>query len=448
MQGIAGRTQELRLIVSTPATTAPFMVESSTAVLYEGSVTYNHPMVVNIPSELHVKDSGFSDREKGIRIYSNTSMPLFVLAEMRFNNVSYPYQFQTLENLISYVYFVTSRGGTYDNAFLIVGSQDNTTISVTPSQRVTLPADLQMPDSTHVSIDPSTQSQQLTLHKLQTLLVFSTDDLTGTKISSDKPLTVISGYQCAEDETGCKPLTVQVPPTATWGTKFLLTPFTGGNSTSSQEFKAVTTGNRTSFFYTCGNATLPATAITTYFQFNTDKYCYLEASKPILLTQLGGMDDSIIALVSPLDQYVHEIDFISLPTADFPSNYISLMVPANHINRNGILLDRSPINCQWNAIYNRSRTIVGYGCSMTVSGGVNSPTHHRISHTLPGGRLSVLVYGYSSESLSGHKYAYLSGQFFGTLKLNKIFLAIILKRLHERSNLVPLVSLNLTWVAN
>ena len=48
-------------------------------------------------------------------------------------------------------------------------------------------------------------------------------------------------------------------------------------------------------------------------------------------------------MISPIDQYVHEIDFISLPTNKFPSNYISVTVLAQHYDPSSILLDISMV---------------------------------------------------------------------------------------------------------
>ena len=416
MQGTAGNLSTLNLIVGTSAATASFTIEASTRVLHQGSVTRNLLTVVSVPAEFQVTDSGFSNREKGIHIYSSNTEQLFVLAEIRVNNVSYPFQCQKLEELISYEYIITSHVGDNNqllNSFLLVGSQDNTSITIIPTHRIMIPEDPQTPGSADISIDPHTRSHQFILHSMQTLLVSSTNDLTGTRISSDKALTVISGRGCTSKY--CEPLAVQMPPITTWGTKFLLTPFTGANQTNPQVFKAVASGNSTSIFYTCEDTTLLASDVRQSFQFSTDKCCYLESSRSILLTQLSN---STFSLVSPIDQFVHEIDFISLSTVDYPSGYINIMVPADHNQRNNILLDGSPINCQWKAIYNRTRTIAGYGCNMTISSSGSMPTHHKISQTYPDGRLSVLMYGFGSPT--GHNYAYLSGQFFGNItKISK-----------------------------
>ena len=61
----------------------------------------------------------------------------------------------------------------------------------------------------------------VTLHALQTLLIKVVYlDLSGTKIVSNYPLTVIGGHQCATVPVlyfYCDPIATQVPPTINWG---------------------------------------------------------------------------------------------------------------------------------------------------------------------------------------------------------------------------------------
>ena len=53
------------------------------------------------------------------------------------------------------------------------------------------------------------------------------NDITGTSIVSNKPLTVISGHECGnvpDDVPRCEHITEEIPPTVHWGQQFLLTP--------------------------------------------------------------------------------------------------------------------------------------------------------------------------------------------------------------------------------
>ena len=77
-------------------------------------------------------------------------------------------------------------------------------------------------------------SSTITLNSVETYLIASdTDDLTGTRITSSKPLSVFSGSDCANVPQGiefCDHLVEQVPPTVTWGSKFLVASLEGRSS--------------------------------------------------------------------------------------------------------------------------------------------------------------------------------------------------------------------------
>ena len=418
-----GAFTSLRLVIGTTAESADYVVETSAGEMIQmGMVSSGTPVVVEIPShlELQITQSNFENREKGIHVYTTGDETIFVIGENFIHPLNYgtflAYPCITVAGDASYEYYVVSTDDPTDflhSQFLLVGCEDDTTITVTPSQSVTIPQDPQTSMTTSVTVEANTMSDEFTLNQLQTLLVSSVDDLTGTKIVSNKPLTVISGHECANvpsSESGCEPLALHVPPLATWGTKFLLAPFAG--RTGVQNFKAIS-AEAASIIYTCGTTSRGAQGVTT-LEINTDEYCYVESSQPLLLVQLstGGSIDSkgdpAVAMISPIDQYVSEIAFFSLPTSNFPSNYISVTVSAEHYDAESIMLDEAAIDCEWQEIRNDEEEIVGYGCSKEVTSGANNPTQHSVTHTGANGLLSVLVYGFSA--FPGRGYAFLAGQ--------------------------------------
>ena len=125
----------------------------------------------------------------------------------------------------------------------------------------------------------------------------------------------------------------------------------------------------------------------------------------------GSIDskgDPTISMVSPLDQYINAVDFLSLTTSDFPLNYISVTVAVEHYNEESILLDGQAIECKWQEIKNSDSETVGYGCNKTISSSLSIPRKHTISHSDENGLISVLVYGFSA--FPGRGYFYLAGQ--------------------------------------
>ena len=421
-----GSITTLRLLIGTDAVSADYVVETRDRQIQNGMVSSGNPVIVDVPSdpgdlELQVTGSDFDNREKGIHVYTTGADSIFVIGENFISTLNYgsflAYPCLTIDT--GYEYYIISTDDPTDflqSQFLLVGCENDTTITVTPTQSVNLPQDPQTA-SAFVVVDPGITSHVFTLNQKQTLLVSSVDDLTGTKITSNKPLTVISGHECAnipESASGCEPLAVHVPPSATWGTKFLLAPFAGRSGTQMAKVFGVEGSLIT---LTCGLNTITYDHTQVDFtsrEISFDGYCYLESSQPLLVVQLssGGSIDSqgdpAIGMISPVDQYVNEITFFSLETSVFPSNYISVTVTIGHYIPQSILLDGTTIDCTWNAITDSGGEIIGYGCNKEVSSGVNTPAQHTVSHMEAGGLISVLAYGFSASPALG--YAYLTGQ--------------------------------------
>ena len=412
---------ELRIVVGTPAMNASFKVESSSGVLFEGTTSPDNPAVIDIPIEYLVTDKGYAERQKGLRVYTTNNELIFVILETYISFLNHgtyiAYPCKAFESLTEYEYYVTSVDDPSDSTrsqILLIGCENDTSITIAPTQSVTLPEDTQDSLSNDVNINPETTSHQLALYRMQTLLISSFDDLSRTKIVSNKPIVVISGHECAAVPStafGCEPFSVQIPPTVTWGSRFLVAPFAG--RTGFQNVKAISSKENTSFIFTCGASSREASMISVLDIF-IDKYCYLESNDPIFLVQLSfdgtvdNMGDPAITSISPVDQYLNQIEFLSLPSIDFPVNHISITVAKEHFTPNKILLDGAAVNCVWQEILNSTDNVVGYGCNTTVSSEQNTHTHHTVLHSDPGGLLSVLAYGFGTFPDRG--YAYLTGQ--------------------------------------
>ena len=428
MQNLAGSVlTELQVIVGTPAERVQFVVETSDQELHRGSVTSESPVVVNIPSflDFQVLGNDFFERNKGIRIASTDGNPIFVLGtnSIDFFNygtfLAYPCQLDFEQD--TYEYLILSVGDTaLFSQFLLVGCSDDTIISIIPTQQVIIPEDAQVEDSAETTVEKDTM-HNVTLNKMNTLLVFSADqDLTGTRIISNKPLTVIGGHECAnvpQVSFDCEPIAIQIPPVSTWGTSFLVAGYAGRTS-GQLYFRIVPSQENTTLEATCGQSTIALLKIPSDFFLNSEfPFCFLQFNKPVFLAQLAGgsstetkgKGDPAISIVSPIDQYVNKIEFVLLPTDDFPNSYISITVPAEHYDPDSILLDGEKVNCEWIAIYNRSNVIVGYGCNVSMPAeSSEEPTQHTLSHSSDDGRLSATVYGFSTFPPQG--YAYLTGQ--------------------------------------
>lgn len=432
----------LRLTIGTPSERAMYTIETANGVFeYQGEVTAGNLEVIEIPNELQVVDSTVQHRMKGIHVVSTNDEPLIIIAENLVNPfnhgvfLAYPCLTFEVEDKYEYLILSTQASNFVQSQFLIVGCENDTRVTVVPSQSILFPNNID--SDVFVNLKLGTLSHEISISSLQTLLIASDNDLSGTKIFSNKPLTVISGHECANvpfDESGCEPLAIQVPPSITLGNSFLIAPFAGRNN--DQRFKIVSS-DETLFSLSCANDRKFGGILPNFFQdFRLNDYCYLETSKPALVAELstGGntdrLGDPAISLISPIDQYVKEVSFITLQSSEFPNNWISLTVTAEHYEPSSIFLDNTPINCEWVAIKNSEGNITGYGCSKTVTSADQHPVQHTVSHM--NGLVSVLVYGF--RSTPGIGYAYLAGQ-----KISSVTGKIALYTIHLHYTIILLI---------
>ena len=375
-------------------------------------------------SEGPITSSDYANRNKGIHVYTKEEADISVLVmNIVFGGsageyLAYPYLDLEQEK---YVYYTintnsTSSNSTLNNEVLIVANDNSTQVTITPTQPVVLPRDAQS-NSPNVTVSAGDR-HTVTLHQRQTLLFNSVEDLTGTKIESDKPLTVISGHECGNipfNARFCEHLAVQVPPTITWGKYYLLAPF--AQRRSGQVYKAVSEEATTSLSLTCNKVTK---SIEHPFMFETDSnaFCSLTSNNAIFLTQWskGGLTDGIgdptVSPVVPVEQYFNKVSFDSLPLSQFLFfyNYISITVPDEQFSSDSVLLDGAAVRCTWRPIHNANNQTVGHGCTVRVTNG-----GHVVSWSTRIESLSAIVYG--THFFNHHAYAYSAGMKFEAINL-------------------------------
>ena len=410
-------TTYLQLIISAEGNSSvDFSVETFGGVLYNGTTTNTSPVIVNLPTSLLVNSAAYIHRNKGVHVYTTGQGFISVLVTSYKPGTAGDYLAYPCQNFSAgapYEYYIVSTDSlvsALESVFLLVGCEDDTTITITPTQTVDIPKDTQR-SSIFTSI-PSGTNHQILLNKMQTLLIGkSSTDLTGSRIVSNKPLTVISGHECGNvaSKSPCEHLTEQITPTSTWGRKFLLVPF--GGRDIGQYYKIVTSQSATTVMRTCNSVTTSQTLSSAgnFFTFFTSStsYCFVVSNKPILVSQLGigrsrypSLGGPMISTLPSLNQFTNRYSFFSL-RRNYNIFYISVIVLAQYYQPKSIRLDDQLISCSWNAIYNNKGVIVGYACHKSVTGGVT----HFVSHDNHNGRLAVLVYGWSGTI----GYEYLAG---------------------------------------
>ena len=106
--------------------------------------------------------------------------------------------------------------GAEPSDFQVVGTQDGTTVTITPTANTA---------SRTAGVPYTVDLDQGQVYEL---IGSPGADLTGTTITSSAPVSVLSGAQCANipngDYSACNYISEEVPPTDEWGTDFVTEP--------------------------------------------------------------------------------------------------------------------------------------------------------------------------------------------------------------------------------
>ena len=390
-----------------------------------GNVSNTRPLSIELPSDLIVEEYSYLHRAKGIHVFTHNETQFISVVLFNYETGSVgdytsipcnpPVQSSPwIPIQTEYTYYSLSTSSPVHepnlwSQMLLVGCQDNTLVTVKPSQELLIPIFLHESYSPAVTVYPG-QEHSFVLNAGETLLLGKSDsDITGSEIISNHPLTVVSGHQCSNvpsDMPWCEHLAEQVPPTHTWGNEFLLAPFKGRKS--GQYFKIIAKQDLTTVSVICNGTVTESIDINTkggYSSFFLDSFshCYVKSTKPILLVQfalgaqLDGIGDPIMVIQTPTQQYTTSVSLDVLNTEDFANSYVNIMTNGD---ASGVTYDGEPLadTVEWVAINDTVFNVVGYTCMLDVT-----PGAHRISH--PTGRLSAFLYGFHKNPNRGYGHS-------------------------------------------
>ena len=418
----------------------------------KGRTTLINLLPIERDGELRdVRVGSENERNKGIRIKANGTSLLTVYgindadvstdAFLALPYITYPY--------LVYRYYVFSTtvegsGTQFESRFLIVGSEDDTTVTVRPTQLIEIPTDLTGQSVPRI-VDPSSAQSALntgtfTLDQLETIQFHSGDDLTGTIIESYKPVSVFVGHECGQipsDSTSCDHLVEQVPPDATWGTQFFTVPLDVRES--GERYRVGTGSNNNLVTVTCTTEEqMPRTVknetihvdrgMTQYVEFDTvgdnrngvnedyrRDFCCIETSKPAIVMMyskghsvdeitlpgvIGTQGDPFMLLIPPLSQYSNNYTITSAKQlrTDFVG-HISYAIPYQFFDNS--VVDRTAFLINGTAftptsgyfpIYCANQAICGYGAYSDLQQG-----DHTVQYAKANSALNLYVYGFLRE---------------------------------------------------
>ena len=375
---------------------------------YAGVVDGSNETIVNLPFSVAVFRN---DRQyKGVYIRADSDA-LTVIGQNERSSLSetffvIPYQRSSV--IPEYVYYGISVPGyssTYRSAILIVGTEDNTTMKLTVTQTTTTNTGNTLYTGREYSF---------VINRLQTFYIRSTGDLTGSKIVTDKQVSVFSGHEATQIPVSlcCSGTPIeQVPPVTSWGRVFYTMPLA---TRRYYYIRILASHNLTEIDLYCNNFNESHTINETQYYSITKsahEYCVIHSNKPVLVAQFsrGGYDerdyigDPMMMIIPDTLQFFNKLSISTIrnPSRSGYRHYVSIIVLAQYYQPDMIHLISGGRNISLNTqvwVPMKIRhTTEAYATQVTISEGVAE-----IIHSNNEALMTANIFGITSSESYGH----------------------------------------------
>ena len=310
---------------------------------------------------------------------------------------------------VEYVYYgisvqrTTGHSLAFTSVVLIVGTISDTTMELIVSHSV----NISVGNST-TELTPG-KEYSFVINSLQTVLIESVEDLTGTKITTDNEVSVFSGHQAGSVPfhlSNFDHLVEQIPSVMFWGNVHYVAPF---NTRASYTIKILAAYNFTNVIINCNDTIehriVHERSFVTRILSDQD-YCAVHSNNSVLVAQYShGQNedfngDSMMTLVPATIQYLNKLDFSTIHSSSNYNSFVNIIVMAEYYQPSMMYLRTGGMNISlelqdWIPIVVNNIT-EAYAAQITVEGA----TH--ISHLNSTALLTAVVYGFTPSRGYGH----------------------------------------------
>lgn len=303
---------------------------------------------------------------------------------------------------MSYFGYENNRG-VHPSEFLIVATEDETTIEIIPSD----PTAGGSPANSRINV----VLDQGETYQVQALSGLG-GDLTGSKVSADKSIALFSGASWTEVPLSCSTrdnLYEQMYPVSTWGKKFLTVP----SKDASFDYYRVLASEDNTVVYRDGAlvANLNEGEFLEFRLYGLPSF--IEANRGILVAQFNigntcntqsNLGDPSMILLNSVEQTRDTLTLYSSPFEGILENYVNVIT--RDIDKDSVYLDGNLISNQFQSIAGNTDYVYA---SLSVSTG---------THTITSSGCGVIAtaYGYGEFE----SYAYSAGASFLPLNASPI----------------------------
>ena len=399
------------ILINTASQPTNFTIEAPEARFHlTGVVDGNGDLVVMIPTSLTVlSQTSAVHSSKGIHV-SLDSDKIVVFGQNERGATSdtffaLPYK-RTKRAVIYYGMSLPGFISSLQSAILIVGTEDNTIMKLTVTQTATTNTGNTLLTGREYSF---------AINRLQTFYIRSTGDLTGTKIVTDKQVSVFSGHEGARmphNDFCCWDVLVeQIPPATSWGRIFYITPLV---SRLSYTIKILASLNFTRVDIFCKDSVESVNLIESQHYNKTlsqQESCAIHSNQPILVVQFshsanedGGNHGDPMMMIIPATSHfsrTFRVSSIRNPTTPDYQHHINIIVLAQYYQPDMIQLisggrNISPDTQRWIPI-KVDGISEAYATQVNVSEGIAE-----IIHPNESALMTVNSYGFAQIDSYGH----------------------------------------------
>ena len=382
---------------------------------YEGVINPSTYEKVVFPSKAGVGISGNNNNRKGIKITSMDDKTINVVGVMSEGTTMarFPimHQYNSTNDFTYFASVMDDLTVGYYSYILIVGMADHTNLEIVPNRPSTIGRSRLRPN----------QLVTFTMDEFDTLLLSSTWDITGTRVTSlGRPVAVFAGHSCTRIplfEQSCDRIMEQLPSTHDWGRDYVITPLKDRKYSLVQiynsDFSNDVRINCTDIQGTkrpgrsIGLSESAKTVQTVY----SDEFCYITSQYPILVVQFSTSwaVDSVtpspggpaMIVIPSVRQYSSSAGVVAY--GDDFTHYVNLVIPYSSFVPDQIFINNSTALSEilpkvW-AFYDNCN-IKYYAMQLKLEEG-----EYTIKHLSTTGVLGVIAYGHSD----GGGYGYVAG---------------------------------------
>ena len=368
------------------------------------SVLANNITTIEIPeAQAYVDGVSEQVQNKGLQVVTDDTVSVFCtnIAYLSFD-ASYVLPSQSLaNNYVIQTYEQSTQSSIHSyitqnqtSAFLIVATDDNTMVNITPT--VSTLGNHGAGQTFHVTLNRG-QVYQVRSNKNE-----DTRDLSGSTVTSDKPIAVFNGNTLTaipNNRSTLDHIFEQAMPIQSWGKRFVVTASLERN----QDYVKITSATDNNEIRKNGEviATLNEGQSHTFELTNSARSCFIECTGPAAVylynttSDGSNIGDPSVVWIAPIEQRIDDITFSTFNNQhiNITTHHVNIIV--NSDDAGDVLLDGNPIPA------NEFETVNGNSNFKFVRKNINHGVHRQQCFN----GFNAHVYGFGSAK----GYAYLVG---------------------------------------